>query len=113
MAWATSDRKSRLPANWPSLRAAVFERCKGRCEVLKKDGSRCYDRATECDHIKAGDDHSLENLRGICKWHHARKSAQEGVDAKRALNEILYRKPEIHPGILPLSQRKPPPNRGF
>lgn len=113
MAWATSNRKARLPSNWPALRAAVLERCGGRCEVLKKDGSRCRDKATEVDHVLAGDDHTLANLRGICQWHHARKSAREGVDARRALNAMLYRKPETHPGIIPASLAKPLPNKGF
>lgn len=113
MAWATSDRKSRLPSNWAYLRKLVLERCGGRCEVLKKDGSRCRDKATDVDHVKPGDDHSLANLRGICSWHHARKSALEGVEAKRERDAILYRKPEIHPGIIPASQAKPLPNKGF
>lgn len=113
MAWATSNRKERLPSNWPALRRAVMDRCGGRCELLKKDGSRCRDKATDVDHVVAGDNHSLSNLQGICQWHHARKSAQEGVAARRALNEILYRKPETHPGIIPASQRNPPPNKGF
>lgn len=114
MAWAgTSDRKARLPSNWSSLRRAVMDRCGGRCEVLKKDGSRCRDNATDVDHVVAGDNNSMANLRGICAWHHARKSSQEGVTARRERREILYRKPETHPGILPPSQRKPPPNRGF
>jgi len=113
MAWASSDRKSRLPPNWSSLRRAVLERCGGRCEVLKKDGSRCRDRATEVDHVIAGDLHEMSNLRGICAWHHARKSALEGVAAKRELNSILYRKPETHPGIIPPSRAVPTPNRGF
>ena len=113
MAWSTSDRKSRLPADWPARRRAVLERCGGRCEVLRKDGSRCRDKATDVDHVNPGDDHGLHNLRGICSWHHARKSAREGVEARRELNSILYRKPETHPGIIPASQAKPTPNRGF
>lgn len=113
MAWSSSDRKSRLPSNWLALRRTVLERCGGRCEVLKKDGSRCWDKATEVDHIQRGDDHSLVNLRGICSWHHARKSAQEGVEARRERNAILYRAPEKHPGIIPASQAKPLPNKGF
>jgi 5-methylcytosine-specific restriction enzyme A len=65
------------------------------------------------DHVIAGDDHSPSNLAGICEWHHARKSAREGVEARKALNEMLYRKPEVHPGIIPETERKPTPNRGF
>lgn len=113
MAWATSDRKSRLPSNWKALRAAVMDRCGGRCEYLKKDGSRCRDKAVDVDHEIPNDDHSMSNLRGICDWHHKRKSAMEGVAARRELNAILYRKPETHPGYVPASQAKPTPNRGF
>ena len=113
MAWqGSSDRKSRLPANWRQLRAVVLERCGGRCEVVKKSGVRCWDKATDVDHIVAGDDHSLSNLRGICDWHHKRKSSQEGVEARRAKRSVLRREPEAHPGLLkvPLA---PPPNKGF
>lgn len=81
--------------------------------MLKKDGSRCRDRATQVDHVIAGDLHEMSNLRGICEWHHARKSAREGVEARRKANEILYRAPEVHPGLIPEHQRKPTPNRGF
>lgn len=65
------------------------------------------------DHIVAGDLHEMSNLRGICQWHHARKSAQEGVAARRELNAILWRKPETHPGLIPAHRAKPLPNRGF
>jgi 5-methylcytosine-specific restriction enzyme A len=113
MAWAGSDRKDRLPANWPALRRATLERCGGRCEVLKKDGSRCRDKATDVDHLVPGDDHSLGNLRGICAWHHARKSSREGVEARAERRAMLYRAPETHPGLIPKAERKPPPNKGF
>jgi hypothetical protein len=65
------------------------------------------------DHVIPGQDHSLVNLRGICQWHHARKSAQEGVAARRERAEILFRKPEVHPGLIPPAKATPPPNRGF
>lgn len=113
MGWATSDRKSRLPSDWPARRRAVLERCGGRCEVLKKDGKRCRDKATEVDHVIAGDSHELSNLRGICAWHHARKSSQEGVAARAARRATLYRTPETHPGLIPEAERKPTPNKGF
>lgn len=93
-----------------------MERCGGRCEVLKKDGSRCRDKAVDVDHIQnnaSGGSDALSNLQGICAWHHARKSAREGVDARAALNAMLYRKPETHPGIIPAAQAKPSTNRGF
>lgn len=115
MAWSsnpTSDRKARLPSNWGSLREEVLQRCGRRCEVLKKDGSRCRDRATEVDHVIPGDDHRLSNLRGICAWHHARKSAAEGVAARAAARATLTRAPERHPGLL-VKPVTPPTNKGF
>jgi hypothetical protein len=101
MSWESSDRKSRLPADWPQLRRTVLDRCGGRCEVLKKDGSRCWDKATDVDHVRAGDDHSLENLRGICTWHHRRKSSAEGREAYAAKRQKRFREQPPHPGSTP------------
>lgn len=108
--WASSDRKSRLPADWPARRKAVLERCGGRCEVIKKNGKRCWDTATEVDHIIAGDDHS--QLQGICTWHHRRKSSREGNEAQAALRAQLKHPVETHPGIIQGPPR-PPKNKGF
>ena len=110
--WASSDRKSRLPSNWTQLRTAVLKRCGGRCEVIKKSGKRCWDKATDVDHITAGDDHSMGNLQGLCTWHHARKSSQEGITARREKDAILRRPTEPHPGLI-TGPPKPPPNKGF
>ncbi len=69
-----------------------------------RSGKRCRDKATEVDHVVAGDDHSLANLRGICSWHHQRKSSREGAAAsaarQAAITAKLTRKPETHPGTL-------------
>lgn len=97
MAWEGSDRSARLPANWPSLVRQVEQRAQGRCQVTMRDGSRCRDRGTQCDHIQAGDDHSLANLQWICEWHHARKSAAEGNAARTRLTS--RRPAERHPGL--------------
>lgn len=96
--WASSNRKSRLPADWPARRKAVLERCGGRCEVIKKNGKRCWDAATEVDHIIAGDDHS--QLQGICTWHHRRKSSREGNAAQAVSRNALKRPPEAPPGLI-------------
>jgi 5-methylcytosine-specific restriction protein A len=77
-----------------------MERCGGRCEVIKKNGSRCWDSAKDVDHIEHGDDHSLANLRGICEWHHKRKSSREGNAAKALLLGALKRPPEPSPGVI-------------
>lgn len=94
--WAGSDRASRLPPDWPILRAAVLTEAGHRCEILVRDGSRCRDRATEVDHIEAGDNHTRANLQAICEWHHRRKSSREGNSARAR----RHRQPPKHPGLL-------------
>lgn len=89
--WEGSDRKSRLPDNWDELRAIVKARAGGRCELLMASGKRCHDKGTDCDHKVRGDDHSLGNLQWICAWHHRRKTAMEG-------NEARGRGTSKHPG---------------
>jgi len=64
-----------------------------------KDGSRCTDKGTDVDHIKPGDDHSLDNLQLLCKWHHNKKSSREGNKARPRLSE--KRPKEAHPGLNP------------
>lgn len=112
MPWESSDRRQRLPPNWDSLRAIVLQRCGGRCELKRKDGSRCWDKATDVDHISHGDDNSLSNLRGICTWHHKRKSSAEGHAAQQELRAILTRPAETHPGTIG-APGIPPTNKGF
>ena len=112
MPWDSSDRRSRLPPDWEKIRQGVLARCGGRCEVLKKDGRRCWDKATDVDHIKHGDDNSPENLRGICAWHHRRKSSAEGIAAQQELRAILRRPEEKHPGLIG-APGIPPVNKGF
>jgi 5-methylcytosine-specific restriction enzyme A len=69
--YANSDRRTRLPRNWATLRK----------RVLKRDGYSCYicgDFANEVDHIRAGDDNDPENLAAICHPCHMSKSGHEG-----------------------------------
>ncbi|MEU4579961.1 HNH endonuclease [Nonomuraea sp. NPDC023979] len=68
--WATSDRRSRLPSNWSSLRLAILRRDKRTCYV-------CGGEASEVDHVQRGDDHSPANLRAICAECHQRKTLAE------------------------------------
>jgi 5-methylcytosine-specific restriction protein A len=72
----------------------VRERAGGRCEVVE-DGARCARAGGECDHIVAGDDHSLANLQWICVPHHRVKSSREGA----AATPRLLRPPERHPAL--------------
>lgn len=61
MAWSSSDRRQRLPTNWPALVAQVRRRAKGKCEA-KHHAVGCTRVGRDVDHIKQGDDHSLANL---------------------------------------------------
>jgi hypothetical protein len=72
-AWANSDRRSTLPANWPQLRAAVHERNPEHfCWKCGRPGGEAVDH-------KNGDpaDHRLENLDWIHDW----RSVRDGRSA--------------------------------
>ena len=73
MNWSSSDRRSRLPDNWPALAAIVKRNARGRCQATHHaDG--CDGHGTEVDHITQGDDHSLGNLQALSTACHARKT---------------------------------------
>ena len=98
--WQGSTRRERLPANWPALRAERLRLDHYRCRWIV-NGRRCTEPATDVDHIVAGDDHSMSNLRSLCSAHHLRKSGQEGAEGRakklRAVRD-KYRQPEAaHP----------------
>lgn len=103
MAWATSDRRSRLPSDWPAIRRRILKRDGYRCTALMRDRTRCTEEATDVDHIRPGDDHDDSNLTSLCGWHHARKSSREGgqaLAAKRKKIHSKFRRTEDHPGSL-------------
>lgn len=98
--WKDSNRRQRLPDNWPVLRAQVIMRAGGICEEVKHSrGTRCTNPGVDVDHIEPGDDHSLGNLRLLCRWHHKAKSSAEGNEAKQAKRVKARRQPERHPGV--------------
>lgn len=98
MGWETSNRHADLPPDWRRLRRLILERDEHRCTWLT-DGERCTEPATDVDHIMRGDDHQPTNLRALCHWHHARKSASEGNAARRRFN--ARRPADPHPGLMP------------
>lgn len=75
-AWAGSTRRKRLPPGWEKTRLRIFER-DPICRICNQNLS------TVCDHKVAGDDHSDENLQGICSDCDKAKSSREGVEAKQ------------------------------
>lgn len=81
----------------------VHRRDRSRCQVRMPSGQLCLEIAIDVDHIRAGDDHDLSNLRCICDWHHKQKSSSEGWQArakKIAVARKKFRRDEKHPGEL-------------
>lgn len=98
-AWEGSTRRARLPHNWPKLRVQVMRRDQHTCQAVNEDGAPCGLKATDVDHIIAGDNHDLSNLQALCTWHHRQKTAAEANAAKIRI-EPRSRKAEQHPGML-------------
>lgn len=95
--WAGSTRRQRLPANWsteivPRIKARDSYRC-----TWIDNGQRCTGPADEVDHRDRHAGDTDTNLRSLCRYHHARKTTQEGNEARwRYTNR---RPPEQHPGL--------------
>ena len=98
MGWETSDRRSRLPSDWPKIRLRILRRDSYRCQIREGggQGAPCLAPANEVDHVIPGDDHSPKNLQAACRSCHARKSSAEGLAAR----PMRRRKPEAHPGLI-------------
>lgn len=104
MGWETSDRRQHLPANWRAIRERRFKLDGYQCTALDANtDERCTGPAEECDHIGSRDDHSIEMLRSLCKWHHSQKTARQGARAAAARRKKManrFRREEKHPGLL-------------
>ena len=103
MPWDTSDRKSRLPPDWPEIRIRIFQRDKYRCQWrVSPSGEICGQLATDVDHIQRGDNHADSNLQALCGPHHRSKSSSEGAKAKHAMKRQIQKRfarpVEKHPG---------------
>lgn len=99
--WQGSDRKERLPDDWPKLVRQVKNRDGWRCTKRLPSGKRCPRGRTtghllQVDHRVRGDDHSLSNLRSLCEEHHGQKSSKEGNDAQRL--PPITKRTDPHPG---------------
>jgi 5-methylcytosine-specific restriction protein A len=73
--WQGSTRSQRLPRGWRKLRRFVLSR-DPLCRICGQTPS------TECDHIVPGDDHSLDNLQGVCGPCHTAKTQKEASEAR-------------------------------
>jgi 5-methylcytosine-specific restriction enzyme A len=101
MAWSrvrSNTRAARLPGDWDRLRAVVLDRDGHACQHELRDGMRCGAPATDVDHIGDSDDHDPANLRAMCSWHHAARSARQGAAARWAKHSEK-RPRERHPGL--------------
>jgi 5-methylcytosine-specific restriction protein A len=94
--WQGSRRREQLPPGWESrIRPAIIARDSGRCRWIENN-QRCPERGTDVDHIGDPADHSLLNLRLLCRTHHNRRSSRQG-NAARA--ERRRRNTEAHPAL--------------
>ncbi|PWH05205.1 HNH endonuclease [Brachybacterium endophyticum] len=84
-------RMRQLPKDWRRIRQSVIARDSGRCV-------QCGERGTDVDHIARGNDHSIENLRLLCRSCHMRRTGRDGGTAKRRPKRT-HRPPRQHPGF--------------
>lgn len=97
MAWSTSDRRHRLPNDWPAVRRQVKARANGLCQAEHHEPG-CDGIGTDADHIRQGDNHSIDNLQWLSAPCHKAKTARETA-ARNKRNAQLKRRPtEAHPG---------------
>lgn len=94
MAWNT-NRRQRLPADWANIRKIVLERDGYACQI---NHVGCQMRATDVDHVVAGDNHSLDNLQAACSACHMKKTHAEAQEARRRRRALRFRPVERHPG---------------
>lgn len=107
--WASSNRRERLPVNWPKLRAQTRKRARmtdplsmpdGRCEKVSPATGRCRNIGNQCDHINRLGPDTLDNLQWLCVLHHNQKTQQEAQEARAAKAASGKRTPERHPGSI-------------
>lgn len=97
MSWTTSDRRKRLPNNWPHLITQTRNRAKGQCQATRHH-PKCDGQGSECDHITPGDNHTLSNLQWLNHHCHKMKTQAE-VAANNTRRATMRKRPEEkHPG---------------
>ena len=115
MPWTTSNRRQRLPTNWNKLRKQVLAKANYKCVGLdpvttpppsgreaRRGACRwhhpaCDMRATDVDHIDAGDNHGLSNLQALSRACHTAKTAHENTLAKARIRATATRERPPHP----------------
>lgn len=112
MSWASSDRLSRLPADWSKRRARILIRDRHQCQAHAEDGF-CAMPATQVDHIEPSGSDEDWNLQSLCQDCHNRKSSAEGLAARKRLKALTKRPPEEPPGRRTPAEAIPRTRRGF
>lgn len=103
--WRTAPR----PRGWKTLRAQTLARDAHQCTWIE-DGERCTSEGTDADHIGDPEDHTLDNLRTLCEYHHRKRSAIQARAARGPLPS-KERPTAPHPGLLSTPSAKPKPRR--
>lgn len=101
MRWNLSDRRSRLPGNWARIRCIVRDRAHGRCQATVH-APGCNGIGTDCDHIVAGDDHSLDNLQWLSHACHKAKTERENAERNISRARMRRHPVERFPGLVDL-----------
>lgn len=93
-----SRRRSELPADWNKIRARVLRRDNGKCVF-------CGAPANQVDHITPGQNHSIGNLRSLCRTCHMRRTAAQSKESRKRggwtrPKRARRKPPPKHPGYL-------------
>ena len=99
--WNTSNRRHRLPppTQWAAIRRQVQARAHNKCQA-QHHAKGCTGTGTECDHIKPGDNHNLDNLQWLSHECHKAKTDQETRERNHQQKTIKQHPKERHPGQL-------------
>lgn len=93
--WRSAPR----PVDWPARVAAVKARDRS-CRWTTEHGVCASPVDLEVDHIGDPRDHSLDNLRALCRMHHKRRTALQANAAWQAKRIPRARPADKHPGLL-------------
>lgn len=97
--WSSSNRRSQLPPDWPSLRLQRFALDNWTCVDCDYRDHTETGIGLECDHIGDPHDHRLEQLRTRCAPHHRARTLAQAT-AGRAARPKQNRPVPRHPGLL-------------
>jgi 5-methylcytosine-specific restriction endonuclease McrA len=103
--WIGSNRRTLLPADWPTIVKRILIRDHHRCQHVREDTQRkCGRRATDVDHITRPADGGTDddsNLQALCSYHHGQKTGREGgIASGRSRQAARDAAKPLHPGLL-------------